>query len=853
MTDEQQEASAERTNLERAAAIRDGSIDFSRYSLEQLNELRFVLNENAFPLNCANLVAELERRDPLQSSPKSLESSLAPRELPLAAGKVRFTAHDGLRGWLQAKSRRLPLYGEGFVEIRSQELVLGGWQRSWLGIGQRTEVFVPLHTISDVIQGDGGSLENGREGDWVRLRYETALGHYQFVEFQAGSAQQASTLIEALPKARSDGYEHWTAVREFDARLREAGGRPWITPAIVIANVAVFVATALALKHLNLAEAPEMISWGANFAPLTLHGQWWRLFSALFLHANIAHVFFNMWALWNVGRLTERLYGNWAFGFLYFACGVLSGLASIAWDPSRATLGASGAIFGIFAAFIVFALHPHGRIAVKVPRALWISTLVFALYNLVTGLFATSIDNAAHVGGVISGLVLGTCLVRPLTPSVRRQFPLRNVIAVAALTAVGVLAALWQATGIGDQPTAPERYMRTHLWYANGEAVNLRKWQEIMVEAGSGQLSNAAVGERFGREIVPFWEATSARLKSEDASLPGDERQYGSLLADYSRLRLEWARALVDAAGGNSDRATDVTRYERDSNLAVARIERVALLASLDHRPRALVNSPWIVATTNWFVAWHWQCVVPPSTPGRLPSQGDSPTDGPAARQAAACRAQKLFISSDYATLDRWMRQARESMKDLPDGGSTFDGIVRGLTDLFGYKPLDVVQTLGRTADWRRRAPDSVYPALIQSLVFESWAWTARGQGYANSISPQAWLVFAQRTEMAAMGLQEIGARAANNPALVPALAQRWFGPVEDGRRAGLDIPTRHRSRAELLASVYENAPHPHASLAWQPGRHQTLYLAILHPGRRSERLRKVCAAVLELLVAGGR
>jgi Domain of unknown function (DUF4034) len=188
------------------------------------------------------------------------------------------------------------------------------------------------------------------------------------------------------------------------------------------------------------------------------------------------------------------------------------------------------------------------------------------------------------------------------------------------------------------------------------------------------------------------------------------------------------------------------------------------MLASLDHRPRALANSPWIVAATGWFHGGHWKCVESPTTSNAAVSTTDSPTDGPAMRHAAACRAQKLFVSADYATLDRWLAQSAESIGDLPDGGSTLDGIVRGLGDLFDYGSLEVVPTLGRTADWQRQIPGSVYPRLVQTLIFQSWAWAVRGHGYAASISPEAWAAFAQRTEMAAMGLHETVERANTNP-----------------------------------------------------------------------------------------
>ena len=326
MSKEYTEAAETSRTPGQGAGIRDGAIDFAGYSTEQLNELRYTLNQTAFPLNYANLLAELERRATQGSSVEPSTTSIAlPAEgVPRTIG-VGFTHHSGLRGWLESKSRSVLLYGEGFVEVRSEEIVLGGWQRNWLGIGQRTEVSIPFQAIIHVIQGDGGR----REGDWVRFRYETALGRYRIVEFQTGSVQQASAVVDALPKARSDGYERWTAVREFHARLREAGADPWITPTLVGANILVFVAIALFLKRVDLMNAPQIMVWGSNFAPLTLHGQEWRLLSALFLHANIAHLLFNMWALWSVGRLTERLYGYWAYAFLYLACGVLSGLASI--------------------------------------------------------------------------------------------------------------------------------------------------------------------------------------------------------------------------------------------------------------------------------------------------------------------------------------------------------------------------------------------------------------------------------------------------------------------------------------------------------------------------------------------
>ncbi|HEY4214893.1 MAG TPA: rhomboid family intramembrane serine protease [Steroidobacteraceae bacterium] len=755
---------------------RDGSIDFARYSLEQLNDLRFTLDRNAFPVNYANLIAELERRvaagtsaephptpapDPNPGSAPLVEPSDSPHEPSAQPVSVRFTSHAGLLGWLEAKSRRLPLYGSGFVEVRAQEVVLGGWQRNWLGIGQRTELFIPARDISDVIQGDG----TDRERDWVRFRYETPLGRRRFVECQMQSQALATALVDSLPKARSDTYDAWTKVREYDARLREVGSTPWIAPALVALNVIVFAVMAFATGHVNLLASPQVLEVGENFAPLTLNGQWWRLLSALFLHANLLHLLSNMWALWNVGKLTERLYGNAMFAFLYLAVGALSELTSIVWDPSRATIGASGAVFGVFAAFAVFSLHSERGDRVRVPATLWVSSVLFALYNLVAGFFSIGIDNAAHVGGVLSGALLGACLLRPLRLDARRRFPFARVALALGATGLCAAAAVWQATGLGDQLTGPERYLRAHEWYISGQTTNIRAWQEIGAQASAGQLSDEQVGERIEQDVLPFWRTAAARLQKEGtSSLPPDERDYGTVVLDYVRSRVAWGEALIAAVRGSQKDLALVRKLDQDGALLIARSQRLTMLTSLNHRPRALANSPWVLAVTNRVASLGWKCVEAPVAFHRTPGPQDAPEDSPVAAHAAGCKAQKLFMSADYGALDRWMDESRASLRDLPDGGSTLGAIIGGLGDLFEYRTFDVLRTLGRTADWQRQAPKSVYPELIQSLIFESWAWSARGTGFAKTVSPQAWALFAQRTEMAAASLEKVVERANDNP-----------------------------------------------------------------------------------------
>src|SRR5689334_7823293 len=117
----------------------DGSIDFSRYSLTQLEELRFAINAEASPLNHANLLAAID----------ALRAQEAARP-PDSAVSGRFTSRDGFLGWLQAKRKRSPVYGAGAIEVTPSDVLLRGWQRTWLGMPVQTELTVRLETVRNV-------------------------------------------------------------------------------------------------------------------------------------------------------------------------------------------------------------------------------------------------------------------------------------------------------------------------------------------------------------------------------------------------------------------------------------------------------------------------------------------------------------------------------------------------------------------------------------------------------------------------------------------------------------------------------------------------------------------------------
>jgi rhomboid protease GluP len=190
-----------------------------------------------------------------------------------------------------------------------------------------------------------------------------------------------------------------------------------VTQVIFGINVAVFVAMSLAVGVTVLGSREWLalsVRLGANYGPYTVGGQWWRLLACVFIHGGLLHIAFNMWCLWNLGRLAESVYGHWTFAAVYLITGLSSSLMSVAWHSSHPvpSVGASGAIFGIAGALIAsFYLGEF-----SMPRAAMTgmlrSVVTFVAYNLVFGAVVASTDNAAHIGGLLMGLLLGALIAK---------------------------------------------------------------------------------------------------------------------------------------------------------------------------------------------------------------------------------------------------------------------------------------------------------------------------------------------------------------------------------------------------------------------------------------------------------
>lgn len=178
----------------------------------------------------------------------------------------------------------------------------------------------------------------------------------------------------------------------------------FITPILMDLNIIIFILMACNGVNIMSPSNESMLAWGANFRPMTLEGEWWRLITNCFLHIGIFHLLMNMYALLFIGLLLEPHLGRTRFAAAYLLTGIVASLTSLWWHDLTISAGASGAIFGMYGVFL--AMLTTNLIEKTARKALLASIAVFVGYNLVSGLKG-GIDNAAHIGGLVSGLVIG--------------------------------------------------------------------------------------------------------------------------------------------------------------------------------------------------------------------------------------------------------------------------------------------------------------------------------------------------------------------------------------------------------------------------------------------------------------
>lgn len=498
------------------------------YSKQQFQAGAFVAHTAAPP------VAEPDDTAPTQASTVEFHSA------SFATEAVDF------QGFLGAADP--VLQGKGSVGVADGVLTLRGRRRRLFALRKQDEN-IALDKIQDVVT----------DGRFLRFTV-TDGGPAKPRLLRLKRAERAASLAACLPDRLSEtGRQQLSDSRDFTAFL-EASGPAFITLAIVAINLAIFVLGGFAGIGWMSGNAALLLDYGGNFAVATTDGQWWRLVSAMFLHSGLLHVAFNMWALWDAGRVAERLFGHWPYLALYTLAGLLGGIASINWQQDLVGVGASGAVFGVYGGLLAALLLRPDLLPGTVTKKLQASATVFIFYSLFNGFTHAGIDNAAHLGGLLAGALIGAALVMPA----RRAFA--ATAATLVLIGGGAVRAIEAA-----EPYRDELGFRQFLNSFGPAEVRLNT---IAADLGARAktMPPQEVLRVLERDLIPGWTEQDTQI----AALPNVTPRNQPLRDDMARfvhLRRESWELLGD--GIRRDDASSVETFKKKTLEANAVLEQL--------------------------------------------------------------------------------------------------------------------------------------------------------------------------------------------------------------------------------------------------------------------------------------
>jgi rhomboid protease GluP len=181
--------------------------------------------------------------------------------------------------------------------------------------------------------------------------------------------------------------------------------RPRVTYVMMAILVVVFVIETLAGGS---EKTRVLINLGANVGPLVTTGEYWRIFTANFLHIGLMHIAFNLYALYIVGTEVEMFYGPWRFLVIYLLSALSGAIASYAFTYG-VSAGASTAVFGLVGTLFAFFTRNRAVFG-EMSRTRLTNLIVVIVINIFYGLSAGTIDNWGHIGGFVGGVILGWLL-----------------------------------------------------------------------------------------------------------------------------------------------------------------------------------------------------------------------------------------------------------------------------------------------------------------------------------------------------------------------------------------------------------------------------------------------------------
>jgi rhomboid protease GluP len=340
----------------------------------------------------------------------------------------------------------------------------------------------------------------------------------------------------------------------FVEALRTRADRPFVAPAVITLNVLVFVGM---LFWANALSDPQtLILWGGNFGPRTTNVEWGRMFDSMFIHVGPLHLLATIAGLVQAGLLVERLAGHLTFSVVYLMSGFFASVISLRLYPLDVSVGASGAIFGLYGFLVAMLIRGRRRPAGLAIPARTLKTLapaaaLFAVYNVFGGELQLTAELAGLTIGVVSGLVLSQEIAE------RKPAP-RRVLATGAATFLVAAAMAIPLHGMTDVRPEIE-------WIVRLEKGTAARYHVAVERFRKGVISASELADVINRKIIPEFQSARARL-SALGRIPREHEVLVATADRFLRLRDESWRLRAEALGnGNMAKLRQADQIESTS------------------------------------------------------------------------------------------------------------------------------------------------------------------------------------------------------------------------------------------------------------------------------------------------
>ena len=375
--------------------------------------------------------------------------------------------------------------------------------------------------------------------------------------------QLREVVLDLIKRLRREATRDRPECDQFKTALRERTRWAIVTPVLVAVNVGVFACMLAGTGALG--EADTLVRWGGNVWLRTRNGEWWRLVTAMFVHSGWVHLLVNLAGLGQIGLILERLVGRAITVAVFVAAGIFASLVNLVTHPLATSVGASGAIFGLYGLLLACSIWGlRHRSSVTMPLTVVKQLAPAAALCLLYNLLNESVGTAGELTALLVGLVGGAVLTRQVSehkPAARRvATTMAGALVLAVLSAIPL-------RGVTDVRPELERTVATE----DRTGAIYRKASERFK---NGRVSSEALARVIDEEIVPELQIADTRLKAL-TGVPQDHQPFVADAEEYVRVRLESWRLRAEwlrKAGKLPRRGSEAAQH-RANNRMIAEAE----------------------------------------------------------------------------------------------------------------------------------------------------------------------------------------------------------------------------------------------------------------------------------------